>query len=571
MSPNNSVSRRHTELGQLLAKAELRQLIETRETCQESLAAFVRGAWNQIDTAPFLSNWATDGMAEHLEAVTSGHIKRLLINIPPRCQKTSTVSVCWPAWTWARPQRSFVDGPQVKFLCGSYNDELSLDNANMTRRLILGPWYQKLWGDKYDFRNDQNSKSNFGNTMGGQRVAASVGGTLLGLGGDIVVVDDPHNVEGAESDKDRARAERWWNELSSTRLNSQRESAIVVCMQRLHVSDISGLILDSDEDWVHFMVPMRHDERRHCVTVRLPQFTDPEPWQDPRTQEGELMWPERFDEAEVARMEKRLTIYSAAGRLQQSPSPTGGGIIKRDWWQLWDQEQAQKYGLDWNERTKEFPHFDMVVASLDTSYGEKQENDYNAMTVWGIWIDKAKNRRVMLCYAWAKRLPLHGKVVTAIHGEAKVQFEQRQQEAWGLVEWVASTCKKYRVKRLLIEDKTRGRDVANEIRRQYARENWGVHLINPVGDKVIRVHSVVPLFVDDMVWAPEMKWADLVMTECEVFPKGAHDDLVDSTSQFLNWGRESGVLVRADEMEAELQDEMEYRTPQDTVASQYGV
>jgi hypothetical protein len=189
-------------------------------------------------------------------------------------------------------------------------------------------------------------------------------------------------------------------EIHSTRLNDPKQSAIVVVMQRLHEADLSGIILDSDEDWCHLMIPMRHDEQRHCVTVRLPQYEDDEPWEDPRTVDGELMWPERFGEPEVRNLESALGPYMASGRLQQSPTPKGGGIIKREWWQPWDEEEARRYGLEWSGALKEYPLFSLVVGSLDTSYGEKQENDYNALTIWGLWIDRNKNRRAMLMFAW---------------------------------------------------------------------------------------------------------------------------------------------------------------------------
>jgi predicted phage terminase large subunit-like protein len=212
-----------------------------------------------------------------------------------------------------------------------------------------------------------------------------------------------------------------------------------------------------------------------------------------------------------------------------------------------------------------------VVGSIDTAYGEKEENDLNAMTVWGIWIDRNKNRRAMLAYAWAKRLPLHGKVISALPDEAKINFQARQQYEWGLIEHIADTCKRYKVRRLLIEDKTRGRDVANELTRLFARENWGIELVNPVRDKVSRTHSVVPMFTDDMIWAPETKWSDMVIQETSEFPKGEHDDAHDTVTQFLNWARENEILIRAAEASAALEDMMMFKPKEQSVAEIYGV
>ena len=549
-------------------------ILEARDNYENDFRAFLEGAWSSIDSAPYQQSWSIDAFADHLEATTLGYIKRLLANYPPRCAKTTVASIAWPAWIWARSQDTFISGASVKLLTSSYGARLSLEHANKTRQLILSPWYQKYWGDRFTLRLDQNTKSHMENTKGGARQATSVGGSLLGLGGAVLVVDDAHNTETEkkiETDVDRKKVAGWWRELHSTRLNDPKKSVIVVVMQRLHTSDLSGIILDSDEDWCHLCIPMRFDERRRSVTVVLPQYDDPEPWADPRTEDGELMWPERFGEIEVRKLEKQLGPYLAAGRLQQMPVPKGGGIIKRDWWQLWGKEEAACYGLEWISDTKEFPHFALVFGSLDTSYGEKDENNYNAMTVWGVWLDRNKNRRLMMMYGWVKRLPLHGRVITQKIGEAKVNFKQRQQAEWGLVELVADTCKRYKIQRLLIENKTRGHDVANEIARLYARDNWGVEMVEPVGDKVSRTHSVVPLFTDGMIWAPETRWSDEIITNVEIFPKGEFDDAHDSVTQAINWAREKGIVERADETNAALEDEMRYKGPQQSVANAYGV
>src|SRR5262249_38885964 len=152
-----------------------------------------------IDNSPFCSSWAIDALCEHLQAVTDGEIRRLLINISPRSGKTLVSSVCFPAWTWARRQLNYLSGPNVKFLCGSYGHGLSILNSNLNRRLILSPWYQQRWGSRFRLRVDQNTKTQFDNDAGGSRLATSVGGSLLGLGADLVLVDDPHNTDQAES------------------------------------------------------------------------------------------------------------------------------------------------------------------------------------------------------------------------------------------------------------------------------------------------------------------------------------------------------------------------------------
>lgn len=565
------------KLAALKAKINRLLILEEREQCQDSLRFFVERAWPHVDPSPFMSNWAIDAVTDHLEGVMLGHIPKLLINIPPRCSKTTIVSIMFPAWVWLRYHDiAPLSGPQVRFLCASYSDKLTLLSSTAFRRLVQGEWYSTMYPE-LEFTSDQNTKSHMDNNKKGSRQSTSVGGSLLGLGGDILIGDDLNNTETekvTETGADRTKTINFWDEFRSTRRNDPREGkyAIINVQQRVHEEDSSGHWLSNDDNITHLMIPMRHDPLRHCITVKLPQYDDDQPWEDPRDPDSEdLMWPERFGEFEVRGQEKALGPIAAAGRLQQAPKAKGGNIIQRAWWRLWDEKEARYYGLQWDGARREFPHCELVVASLDTAQKEKEENDYNALTVWGIFLDRARNRRAMLMYAWAKRLPLNGKEVYALPNEAPAIFERRKKEAWGLTQWVADTCRRYKVKRLLIEDKTRGHDVANELRRQYSRENWGVQLLNPVGDKVSRAHSVVPLFTDDCIWAPETKWAELTIDQCEGFPKKTHDDLVDSCTQFINWARENELLVMVDEASAAEQESVTFHSKKSTVADAYGV
>lgn len=553
------------------------EIAEERELCEDQLLYFLEKAWPYVDGSPFMPCWAIDAMVDHLEAVTLGHIKRLLINIPPRCGKTTLASVVFPAWTWARRKKSYLSGPQVKFLCASYGHQLSLQASNQSRRLLESPWFQSLWPNQIIFRGDQNAKHNYENTAGGARVATSVSGSLIGLGGDCLIADDLNNTQDVESEAERESVKEFWKEFHSTRLNNPKESAIINIQQRLDVMDVSGLILEAverdEEDWIHLCIPMSYDPSRSYVTVKLPQYEDDEPYDDPRTEDGELMWEERFDRAAVENLERQLGPYMAAGRLQQLPFPKGGGIIQDIWWNNWS-EEARLYGLEWNNaqgKLKEFPQMELVVGSIDTAMKEDEENDFSAMTVWGIWLDRARNRRAMLMFAWEEHLALHGKRPIQDPGEPDVVYRVRVEKAFGLCERVAATCKRYKVQRLLIEDKTRGHDLAAEIRRLYAHENWGVEMVEPQKDKVTRTHSIVPMFTDGAVWAPNTKWADKVIKNCAQFPKGANDDLHDTVTQFLKWARDNEILVLIQDEEMMRLEEASYQGPRKTVADLYGL
>ena len=518
------------------------RLLEDRERLEANLIDFFEAAWPHFDPAPFVPGWHLGAIAEHLQAVAEGQIRRLLINVPPRHSKTLITSVAFPAWVWARcPDRDIpLIGPQVKFMCLSYGDDLAMDNATLARRLVSSEWYQQRWGDRVKIARDQDAKNKFDTTAGGTRISASFGAGVLGRGADIKIIDDPHKVDEAESELTRERVIRTYDGTLKSRVTDPRISAEITIMQRLHEADLSGHILD-DEDVVHLMLPAEYDPARHCVTVLG--------WEDPRTDEGDMLWPRRFGPDELAPFKRNP--YEWSGQWQQQPVPRGGGIIKRDWWQLWDGDVARKYGLDWfddelnedgsiRERgNKEFPPFDLVIASLDTAYTTKTENDPSALTVWGGWHDKQGNRKWMLAFAWEERLELHT-----------------------LVKKTAETCNKYKVDRLLIEAKASGHSVAQEIARLYGREKFGVQLIDPKQtDKVARAHSVVAMFAGNMVWAPETRWSDRVIDQCTSFPRASHDDLVDSVTQALRWLRDNGVAVMNFEREAEIEDFATYKKP----------
>lgn len=534
-------------------------LVRERDALEASLIEFVEAAWPSIDPSEYQPSWAIDALCEHLQAVTEGKIKRLLVNFPPRAGKSSVVSICWPAWTWARRKRGFLSGPQVKFLCASYNHDLSLQMSNRTRRLILSPWYQKYWGKRVVLLPDQNTKAQFEFKAGGLRIATSVGGSLLGIGGDIINVDDPHNTADAESEAERKTVLAWWSELRSTRLNNPRLSAVVATMQRLHEDDVSGSIIAGDEagEWVHLMLPMRHEISRHCV---VPVMN----WEDPRTEEGELLWPERFGEKEVASLERELGPYMASGRLQQSPIPDKGGIFDRSWWQLYESADGK------------YPPFDHVIASLDSAFTEKEQNDPSGLTIWGVFRHDAKlmgmpgselvrhegQRRIMLIHAWRKHLAFSGPRIDREPQESIIAYKQRVRGTWGLMEWVSDTCTRFKIDKLLIEAKASGISAGQELRNRYGLQEWAIQLCPVRGDKVARALAVQPMFSQGMIFAPARQWAEDVITEMSVFPMGRYDDLTDSATQALLYLRGVG-LAQTDEEEyhADMQGVMHRPQP----------
>jgi predicted phage terminase large subunit-like protein len=529
-----------------------RQLWEIEKAeCEESLVEFIKRAWHVIEPgAPYIHSWHVDLIALHLEAITdrveldNGSLyNRLLINVPPGTMKSLITNVFWPSWEWG-PKNM----PHLRYVCAAHKIEnLSARDSRRMRQLITSDWYQERWGDRVRLARDQNEKLNFVNSASGFRIATAIT-SLTGIRGDRVIIDDPHSVDSASSEAMRETEVTTFLEAIPTRLTSPIESAIVVIMQRLHEADVSGAILDKRLGYDHIMLPMRFDPIRAQPTMLGIE--------DPRQEEGELLFPARFPLEVVDRDERSMGPYATAGQHQQEPAPRGGEVIKAAWWETWMEEG--------------YPPFDYILASLDTAYTTKQENDFSAFTVWGVFSSdyssmraenfvnargKFKNNsdeaarfdegvrirdmleynpesvpRVMLMGAWQEKLELSA-----------------------LVEKVAKSCRKMKVDRLLIEGKASGLSVAQEIRRLHGNEDWGVQIINPKNlDKLARVYSVQHLFSEGMIYAPDRSWADLVIRQCEIFPKGKNDDLVDTVSQALRYLRETGLLVRAPERMAEI-------------------
>lgn len=286
-----------------------------RAIAAQSFAGFVRAAWHVLEPSSELKwGWSLDAICQHLEAVTKGDIKRLLINVPPGCMKSLLVGVLWPAWEWGPQGR-----PGLRYLGTAHKQDLGVRDNLKCRRLIQSEWYQARWPTK--LTGDQNAKTKFENDHTGFREAMAFT-SMTGSRGDRIILDDPLSVDHANSDADLRAAELTFTEALPTRVNND-DSAIVVIMQRLHEKDTAGIILKRDLGYVHLCLPMRFEAERKCVTSIG--------FEDPRTYDGELLFPERFPEATVSSLEKTMGSYAAAGQLQQRPAPREGGMFKRAW------------------------------------------------------------------------------------------------------------------------------------------------------------------------------------------------------------------------------------------------
>lgn len=523
-------------------------MLRETERLEGSFYEFVKGAWPHFDPAEFVDNWHLEDICDHMQAVAEGSIKRLLLNEPPRTGKTAIISICFCAWIWAQRRRGPLLGPHVAFFYASYAEKLSLEHSIKCLRLIQSRWYQERWGSR--FRMIRESAGHIENDKGGYRMASSVDAKATGYGADILVADDPHLVKEAESENIREDTVRWWSETMPSRLNNRSTGAMIVVMQRVHEGDLSGAILASMNEYVHFCVPMSYVPCKHINAWSGDEIktfigddadeVDPDDifWEDRRTEEGQLLWPGRFPAKEVYKLERELGPYAYAGQYQQTPAPRTGGIIRRDWWQKWDKATAEKNG---GVPTK-YPAFEYVLASLDTAYTEKEENDPSALSIWGVWRDPNGNPMVFLMFCWEERLLLHD-----------------------LVSRVGGDCKKFKIDRLIIEDKAAGHSVSQELHRLFGSFNFGIELINPrtgfikTADKVARLQTVVHLFAEGLIYTPDKEWADAMINQCATVPRSVHDDLADTCSMALLYLRRSGWAKKKEEVAFEAEDETKYR------------
>ena len=284
-----------------------------------TLEGFIQEFWSVLEPKKELKfGWALRAMCKHLEAVTAGQIQFLMMTVPPGMMK-SLVLVFWTAWEWGPCLR-----PDIQVLATSYSQPNVLRDNIKLRRLVESDKFQAIWSLK--LRDDQNAKGKFENTGSGFSEARPFS-SMTGGRGDRVKIDDPHSTETAESEVERQSANRIFREGISDRLNDVTTSAIVIIMQRLHQQDVAGTALELDIGFTHLNLPMEFEPKRICRTYVNGELF----FEDPRTIDGELLFPERFPPEEIERLKKAKGSYAYSGQYQQRPVPREGGMFKRDW------------------------------------------------------------------------------------------------------------------------------------------------------------------------------------------------------------------------------------------------
>jgi predicted phage terminase large subunit-like protein len=289
-----------------------------------------------------------------------------------------------------------------------------------------------------------------------------------------LIIDDPHSEQDALSDTAMEHAYEWYT--SGPRQRLQPGGAIVIVMTRWSLRDLTEKVLKAQG----------YDE--HADKWEVIEFPALMP-------SGKPCWPEYWDQGELEGVRASLSASKWNAQWQQNPVSQEGAIIKKDWWQRWD--------------NAEVPQLEYVIQSYDTAFSRKETADYSAITTWGVFYPKQD-------------------------GPANLILLDSKKGRWDFPELKNQALEQYNFwepETVIIEAKASGTPLTQELRQ------LGIPVVNFTpskgNDKLTRVHAVSTLFESGMIWAPDERWADEVIEECAAFPNGDHDDLVDSTTQAL--------------------------------------
>lgn len=453
---------------------------------------FVRQAWPVLEPGhPFKDNWHIGAVVAHMEAVATFEIKELIVNMPPRHMKSLAISGLFTPWVWTW-------APVRRFFYTSYELTLARRDNQKARKVIQSPWYQERWGSKVVISSDQNEKSKIENTHTGSRFVSSSGGKATGEGGDYVICDDPHNVKdaGDESDTRRLAVLDWWDNTMSSRLDDPERGAFVVVGQRVHQNDLSGHLL-AQGGWTHLCLPAEYEGKVYARTQLG--------FEDPRTTEGELLWPERVTKDYLEKQKKKMLPSKYAGQYQQRPAPAGGLLFKRAWF--------KRYTI--------LPKFELLVSLWDTAQSVQAKAARSCNMLMGL-----AHNGIYIVDVFKERM------------EYPALFD-------ALVQRYEAQC----ADSVVVEDKSSGISVIQDLQK-----NTRVPVIAyQVGSrsKVDRAVAQTEYVRGGNVWIPEdgvTPWMEEFLDEIETFPNSLYKDQVDTFTMGLDYLRNSSALTQGLDM-----------------------
>lgn len=421
--------------------------------------------------APFLPNWHHDAIAYQLEQVRSGKVNRLIINLPPRYLKSIMVSVALPAFLLGHD-------PRRKIFGISYGADLSSKHASDFRSIVQSNWYRRIFPN---MRLTRSAETDVHTTKRGFRKATSINAALTGLGGDCFIIDDPLKPVDAQSEAQRNQLNQWFSNTLISRLDNKQTGAIIVVMQRVHLNDLTGHLLENSSDWTLLSLPAiaEADEQ---IAIGDGKFH--------LRRACEALHPAHESIATLEKLRREVGSDIFAAQYQQCPVPPGGAMIKRTWLRYYDTAPERTYPAK-------------VFQSWDTAAKAGAQNDWSVCTTW-IVLDK------------------HYYLLDVTRG--RYEYPQLRNTALALAERFKPTA-------VLIEDASTGIALAQEL-RQGARFN--VKPIPVERDKIGRLYVQQAKFEAGLVLFPKgAPFLPELEAELLAFPHGKTDDQVDSLSQAL--------------------------------------
>ncbi len=421
---------------------------------------------------PYLPSPHIAAIAYRLERIRRGELRRLIINMPPRHLKSLTVSVAFPAYLLGLE-------PWHRIFVVSYGSDLSSKHASDFRSIVESRWYQRAF---YKMRIARSLETEVCTTARGFRKSTSVYGTLTGLGGDVFIIDDPQKPVDALSDVQRNRLNHWFSNTLLSRLDSKEKGSIIVVMQRVHLNDLSGYLIESG-GWEVLSLPAiaEQDER---IAIGDNQFH--------MRRAGEALHPELESLESLKELQRQIGSEFAA-QYQQSPVPPGGAMIRREWLRYYDKLPERTY------RTK-------IIQSWDTATKDGAQNDWSVCTTWMI---------------------VDGRYYLIDLVRGRYDYPRLKATAIALAQKHKSHC-------VLIEDASIGTALAQELKSIHF--GGAVRLVSIERDKIGRLYVHQAKFEAGLVLFPKgAPFLAELEAELLAFPQGKTDDQVDSISQALSF------------------------------------
>lgn len=474
------------EIEEQRIKLELRmRQLEAQERAKDEFLSFVKYVWPSAVLGAHHVK-----MAAAFDRIAKGTLKRLIINMPPRHTKSEFASYLLPAFIMGRR-------PSTKIIESTHTGELAVRFGRKVRDLMAMDSYKEVFPEVM-LKQDSKAAGRWDTNHGGEYFAVGVGGAMTGRGADLLIIDDPHSEQDAASELALENCWDWYTSGPRSRL--QPGGAIVVVMTRWGTRDLTARLLKASAS---------HKADKWEV-IEFPAILP----------SGKPLWPEFWSIEELLGVKASLSVQKWNAMYQQQPTNDEGAILKREWWNVWKNEEP--------------PPVDYIIQSYDTAYSKKETADFSVITTWGVFhpdMDSGPNIILLGMRKGRWDFPELKRI-------AKQEYDN------------------WKPDNVLIEAKATGITLQQELRRV----GIPVTMYSPGGrrngqDKVSRANSVAPILEAGMVWAPETDWAEELIEECAAFPNGDNDDLVDSTTQALMRFRSGNFIVLQTDLEDESTDD----------------